>query len=161
MSDEPETDRHDDRGDEQPETLDDAREQLHVLRRELSRARKESATRRRRIRELEQSGSEVETWRTLAVQSLVQAEAAAAGARRPELVGRLVDLGELDGDALDEIRSNVREQVEQTLEANPELRAERAGGGLVTQGVRSRGYHGRRSEDPDAWLRKSVRRGGG
>jgi hypothetical protein len=142
---------------DEPATLAQAHERIAELRKKLSQVRREAGNRRHELRELQQAQATNESWRELAVRSLVTAEAAAAGAAKPELVSRLVDLSELNGDAsLDELRAAVSERVGQVLEDNPELGVPRAP--LVSQGVRSRHHPGERSQDPDAWLRRSVRR---
>jgi predicted secreted protein len=141
---------------DEPTTLAQAHERIAELRKSLSQVRKEAGNRRHELRELQRQQTGDQGWRELALSSLVTAEAAAAGATKPELVSRLVDLGEINGDAsLDEIRAAVREQVTETLEDNPELRAPQRP--LVSQGVRSRGYTGERPQDPDAWLRRAAR----
>jgi hypothetical protein len=155
MSDEP--GQRTDEGTGEPETLEDAREQLHALKKELSAVRKESARRRHLLKERDGQEADVGVWRTVALEAVVQAEAAAAGARRPELLGRLVDVGAIEGESLDEIRATVREQIGETLEANPELRAEPEHVGVLSPGAR--GERSRRKADPNAWLR-AARRGG-
>jgi hypothetical protein len=153
MADEP-----DERGSDEPaepETLEDAREQLRALRKELSQVRKESARRRQALKERDGQEADVGVWRTVAVEAVVQAEASAAGARRPALLSRLVDLSEIDAETLPEIREAVREQIAETLEANPELRAEPERVGVLSPGPRTRDRS--RKVDPDAWLRKAAR----
>ena len=142
----------------EPTTLEEALETIRVLRRELGSTRKESARRRQALRERDGQEADAGVWRTIAVEAVVQAEALAAGARRPELLGRLVEVNAIEGETLDEIREVVRERVGTTLEDAPELKAEP----VVTSGALSPGPRGerpRRKADPDAWLRKAARGG--
>ena len=154
MSDEPDS-QH---GDEnEPATLAEAQETIRVLRKELSQVRRESARRRQALKERDGQEADVGIWKTVAMEAVVQAEAAAAGARRPELLGRLVDVTGIDGDSLDELRVSVREQVAETLEQNPELKAEPASVGALSPGPRVRDRDRTRRADPDAWLRRAAR----
>jgi hypothetical protein len=152
-------DEHDERReDAEPETLEDAREQLRALRKELGQVRKESARRRQALKERDGEQADSAIWKTVAVEAVVQAEAAEAGAARPALLARLVDAAAIDGETLDEIRETVREQVGQALEEAPELRADQPGADLVSQGVRDRRRPGdQRPRDPDQWLRRAAR----
>jgi hypothetical protein len=155
MSDEPE--RTDDDPAE-PETIEDARQQLKVLRKELAAVRKESARRRQQLKERDGQEADAGIWKTVALEAVVQAEAAKAGARRPELLGRLVDVGAVEGESLDEIRAAVREQVSEALDEAPELLGEPPGVGVRSPGVQNR----QRREppaDPNAWLRRAARSG--
>jgi hypothetical protein len=142
----------------EPDTLEDAREQLRVLRKELGQTRKESARRRQALKERDVQQADAGIWKTVAVEAIVQAEAARAGARRPELLGRLVDAGAIEGDTLDEIRTSVREQVSEALDEAPELLGEPVAVGAHSPGVRDRGHHEQRPADANAWLRKAARR---
>jgi hypothetical protein len=141
----------------EPETLEDAREQLRVLRKELGQVRKESARRRQALKERDGEQADAGSWKAVAVASVVEAEAARAGARRPELLGRLVDVSAIEGDTLDEIRTSVREQVSEALDEAPELLGEPVAVGAHSPGVRDRQRH-ERPADPNAWLRKAARR---
>ena len=77
-------------------------------------------------------------------------------ARRPELLARLVDVSAVEGESLDEIRSAVREQVDEALEDALELLGEPPATGVLSPGVRDRRRR-ERPKDPDAWLRKAAR----
>jgi hypothetical protein len=91
------------------------------------------------------------------MEAVVQAEASRAGARRPELLARLVDVSGIEGETLDEIRQAVKEQVGQALDDAPELLGEPPIAGARSPGVRDRRRH-ESPKDPDAWLRKAARR---
>jgi hypothetical protein len=141
----------------EPATLDEAREQIRVLRKELAQVRKESARRRQALKDRDGQDADAGIWRAVAVEAVVQAEASRAGARRPELLARLIDVGEVEGEGLDDIRAAVREQVKQALDDAPELLGEPPVIGARSPGVRDR----QRREppaDPNAWLRKAARR---
>jgi hypothetical protein len=142
----------------EPETLEEAREQLRVLRKELTSVRKESARRRQALKERDGQEADAGIWRTVALEAVVQAEAAAAGAHRPEMLGRLVDVSGIEGDTLEEIRSSVREQVEEAQTEAPELFREPTGVGVRSPGVQNR-QRRERPADPDAWLRRAARSG--
>ena len=155
------SDQHDEHGGDdpaEPETLEDAREQLRVLRKELAQVRKESARRRQALKERDGQEADAGIWRTVALEAVVAAEAAAAGARRPELLGRLVDVSGIEGESLDEIRAAVREQVGEALDEAPELLGEPPVVGALSPGVQNRQQRRERKSDPDAWLRKAARR---
>jgi hypothetical protein len=154
MSDEP--DNRDDRDDDEPTTLAEAHQTIRALRKDLAATRKESARRRQALKERDGHEADAGVWRTVALEAVVQAEAAAAGARRPDLLARLVDVGGIEGESLDELRSAVRAQVGQALEEAPELKAEPAPVGALSPGPRGRDRT--RKVDPDAWLRKAARR---
>jgi hypothetical protein len=158
MSDEPDNrDEPRDQGDDEPATLAEAQETIRALRKDLTATRKESARRRQALKERGDREADAGIWKTVALEAVVQAEAAAAGARRPELLGRLVDANAIDGETLDEIRTTVREQISETLDANPELRADPAVVGALSPGPRDRFRREQRRADPDAWLRKAAR----
>jgi hypothetical protein len=142
----------------EPSTLAEAQEQIRVLRKELAQVRKESARRRQALKERDGQDADAGIWRTVALEAVVQAEAAAAGAHRPEVLARLVDVGGIEGDSLEEIRASVREQVSEAVDEAPELFRD-----PPVVGVRSPGVQGRQSRrehpaDPNAWLRKAARR---
>jgi hypothetical protein len=99
------------------------------------------------------------SWKAVALASVVEAEASRAGARRPELLARLVDVSEIEGDSLDEIRQAVKEQVGQALDDAPELLGEPPAVGVRSPGVQDRRRR-ERPKDPDSWLRKAARRSG-
>jgi hypothetical protein len=141
----------------EPSTLAEAQERIRVLSKELAATRKESARRRQALRERDGEHADLATWKTVAMEAVVQAEASRAGARRPELLARLVDVNGIEGDSLDEIRTAVREQVGQALDEAPELLGEAPAVGARSPGVRDRRQH-ERPKDPDAWLRKAARR---
>jgi hypothetical protein len=147
------------RGEEaEPSTLEEAQEQLRVLRKELTAVRKESARRRQALKERDGQEADAGSWKAVAVASVVEAEAARAGARRPELLGRLVDVSAIEGDTLDEIREGVREEIRQALAAAPELLGEPPAVGARAPGVQDR----RRPQPPadsSGWLRKAARSG--
>jgi hypothetical protein len=147
-----------DREPVEPETLEEAREQLRVLRKELGQVRKESARRRQALKERDGEQADAGSWKAVAVASVVEAEAARAGARRPELLGRLVDVGAIEGDTLDEIREGVRQEIRQALDDAPELLGEPVAVGAHSPGVRDRRHHEQRPADANAWLRKAARR---
>jgi hypothetical protein len=147
------------RGEEErePSTLAEAQEQLRVLRKELGQVRKESARRRQALRERDGEHADAATWRTVALEAVVQAEASRAGARRPELLARLVDASGIEGDSLEEIRQGVREQVSAALDDAPELLGEPPATGALSPGVQNR-QRREPPKDPNAWLRKAARR---
>jgi cell pole-organizing protein PopZ len=153
------TDEPDNSGGEpvEPQTLEEAREQLRVLRKELASVRKESARRRQALKERDGEQADAGTWRTVALEAVVQAEAAAAGARRPELLARLVDVGEVEGDTLADLRASVREQVGRALDDAPELLGEPPAVGVRSPGVQNRQQRRERPASMDAWLRKAAR----
>jgi hypothetical protein len=122
----------------EPQTLEEAREQLRVLRKELASVRKESARRRQALKERDGQEADAGTWRTVALEAVVQAEASRAGARRPELLARLVDVTGIEGDGLEEIRQGVREQVSAALDEAPELLGEPPATGALSPGVQNR-----------------------
>jgi hypothetical protein len=142
----------------EPATLAEAQEQIRVLRKELAQVRKESARRRQALKERDGQDADAGLWRTVALEAVVQAEASRAGARRPELLARLVDVGEVEGEGLDDIRSAVREQVKQALDDAPELLGESPAVGVRSPGVQNRQNRRERPANPDAWLRKAARR---
>jgi hypothetical protein len=153
-------DEHDNGDGEQvePQTLEEAREQIRVLRKELASVRKESARRRQALKKRDGQEADAGTWRTVALEAVVQAEAAAAGAHRPEVLARLVDVGGIEGDSLEQIRASVREQVDEALDEAPELFREPPAVGVRSPGVQNRQQRRERPADMNAWLRKAARR---
>jgi hypothetical protein len=141
----------------EPSTLAEAQEQLRVLRKELGQVRKESARRRQALKERDGEHADASSWRAIAMEAIVAAEASRAGARRPELLARLVDVSAVEGESLDEIRSAVREQVGQALDEAPELLGEPIPVGARSPGVQDRRRH-ETPKDRNAWLRKAARR---
>jgi hypothetical protein len=128
-----------------------------VLRKELSSLRRESARRRQALRERDGENADAASWRSVALEAVVHAEASRAGARRPELLARLVDVSAVEGDSLDEIRKAVKEQVSTALDEAPELLGEPIPVGARSPGVQDRRRH-ETPKDPNAWLRKAARR---
>ena len=151
------SDEHPDAEPVEPATLDEALETIRALRKELGSVRKESARRRLALKERDGQEADASIWRTVAIEAVAHAEATAAGARRPELLGRLVDLGEIEAESLDEIRSTVRQRIDEALEQAPELRADAGPVGALSPGPRLRERTPR--ADPDAWLRRAARSG--
>jgi hypothetical protein len=160
MSDELNENSNDGSRDEErePSSLAEAQEQIRVLRKELTQVRKESARRRQALRERDGQDADAGVWRTVALEAVVQAEAASAGARRPELLARLIDVGGIEGEGLDEIRTAVREHVREALDDAPELLGEPPVVGVHSPGVQNR-QRRERPKDPDAWLRRAARAG--
>jgi hypothetical protein len=157
MSDEHENSDDGSRNEEgEPSTLAEAQEQLRVLRKELANTRKESARRRQALKERDGEHADASSWRAIAMEAIVAAEASRAGARRPELLARLVDVSAVEGESVDEIRSAVREQVGEALDEAPELLGEPPATGVLSPGVRDRRRR-ERPKDPDAWIRKVAR----
>jgi hypothetical protein len=152
-----------DRGDpEIPTTLEDAIAALERERKNHSATRKESIQRRTRLREAEKRVTELEArdshqWRTAALVAMVESEAVKQGARRPEVVGRLVDLDELDSDNADELRLRIAGQVTAVLDGAPELKRSKGQLGAISPGPRQRERR-RDPADVNARIRKSLQR---
>jgi hypothetical protein len=158
MSDEHENSEDGSREEREPSTLAEAQERIRVLERELGKVRRESAKRREALKERDGQETDAGIWRSVALEAVVQAEASRAGARRPELLARLVDAGAIEGDSLEEIQTAVREQVGQALDDAPELLGEPPATGVLSPGVQNRQQRRERPADKNDWLRKAARR---
>jgi hypothetical protein len=130
----------------------------------IRQLRGEAAGRRRHERELEDRIAELEAgtaddqgWRAAYVSSIVELEATRAGARRPNVVARLIDLATVDAPTIDGVRLAAEQAVQEVLKEAPEL-ASKGGAGLISQGVRTRLATNAEPRDPDAWLRERARR---
>jgi hypothetical protein len=147
-----------------PRTLEEALEALRAERRAHSDTRSEARKRRRDQADLRERVGELEeradsTWRAAAIRAIVERESLRQGARRPELVSRLVDLNALDGASVEEIELHAAEAVRRLLDEDaPELRRPQGQTGALRQGVRDRAVRTHTVQDDNDWLRRAARR---
>jgi hypothetical protein len=167
---EPDLGPEDDDGDRveptTPTTLEEAVTALADERKRHSKSRKQAIDRRlklkeaeRRIAELEAAAGDGNEWQQAAIRAMVEAEATRQNARKPELVARLVDVGELDAADPGELRLAIAEQVNGVLDGAPELKRGAEGAiGALSPGPRQRERRPRHESNVNARIRTSLRR---
>ena len=109
------------------------------------------------LRLLEAGTADDQDWRAAYVSSIVELEATRAGARRPNVVARLIDLTTVDASTIDGVRRAAEQAVHESLKEAPELGGEGAAGPM-SQGIRTRLVTNAAPRDPDAWLRERARK---